>query len=76
MAGVPLHSPQRLSVGQFREFIEGRPDKERWELIDGVAMVMATPTSIVARRSCRASPGRADPYRRRGPAAYPSQACQ
>ena len=44
MAGVPLHSPQRLSVGQFREFIEGRPDKERWELIDGVAMVMATPT--------------------------------
>jgi Uma2 family endonuclease len=44
MAGVPLHSPQRLSVAQFRELIEGRPDKERWELIDGVAMVMATPT--------------------------------
>ncbi len=44
MAGVPLQSPQRLSVGQFREFIEGRPDKERWELIDGVAMMMAPPT--------------------------------
>ena len=44
MAGVPLHAEQRMSVGQFRQFIEGRPDKERWELIDGVAMMMAPPT--------------------------------
>jgi Uma2 family endonuclease len=44
MAGVPLHAQQRMSVGQFRQFIEGRPDKERWELIDGVAMMMAPPT--------------------------------
>jgi Uma2 family endonuclease len=33
-----------MSVGQFRQFVEGRPDKERWELIDGVAMMMAPPT--------------------------------
>jgi len=44
MAGVSLHARQRMSVGQFRQFIEGRPDKERWELIDGVAMMMAPPT--------------------------------
>ena len=44
MAGAPLHVQQRMSVGQFRQFIEGRPDKERWELIDGVAMMMAPPT--------------------------------
>jgi Uma2 family endonuclease len=35
MAGVPIHAQQRMTVGQFRQFIEGRPDKERWELIDG-----------------------------------------
>jgi Uma2 family endonuclease len=44
MAGISLHARQRMSVGQFRQFIEGRPDKERWELIDGVAMMMAPPT--------------------------------
>ena len=44
MAGAPLHVQQRMSVGQFRQFIGGRPDKERWELIDGVAMMMAPPT--------------------------------
>jgi Uma2 family endonuclease len=44
MAGAPLHVQQRMSVGQFRQFIEGRPDKERWELIDGVAMMMVLPT--------------------------------
>ena len=44
MAGATLHAQQRMSIGQFRHFIEGRPDKERWELIDGVAMMMAPPT--------------------------------
>ena len=38
------HAQQRMSVGQFRQFVEGRPDKERWELIYGVAMMMAPPT--------------------------------
>jgi len=33
-----------MSLGQFRQFVEGRPDKERWELIDGVAMMMTPPT--------------------------------
>ena len=44
MTGAPLHAQQRMSLGQFRQFVEGRPDKERWELIDGVAMMMTPPT--------------------------------
>ena len=34
----------RLSVELFRGFLEGRPDEERWELIDGVPVMMAPPT--------------------------------
>jgi len=44
MASAPFHAQQRMSLGQFRHFVEGRPDKERWELIDGVAMMMTPPT--------------------------------
>ncbi len=44
MAGVPQRKPPRLSVELFRGFLEGRPDEERWELIDGVAVMMAPPT--------------------------------
>ena len=44
MAGVAQRSPPRLSVELFRGFLEGRPDEERWELIDGVPVMMAPPT--------------------------------
>jgi len=44
MTGAPLHAQERMSLGQFRQFVEGRPEKERWELIDGVAMMMTPPT--------------------------------
>src|ERR1700745_3981268 len=44
MAGIAQRSPPRLSVELFRGFLEGRPDEERWELIDGVAVMMAPPT--------------------------------
>jgi Uma2 family endonuclease len=43
MASAPLRTP-RVSVALFRGFVEGRPDEEHWELIDGVAMMMAPPT--------------------------------
>src|SRR5256886_9476269 len=33
-----------LSIEAFRSWIESRPDKERWELIAGVPMMMAPPT--------------------------------
>jgi Uma2 family endonuclease len=44
MAGVAHRSPPRLSIELFRGFLEGRPDEERWELIDGVPVMMAPPT--------------------------------
>jgi Uma2 family endonuclease len=44
MTGVAQRSPPRLSVELFRGFLEGRPDEERWELIEGVPVMMAPPT--------------------------------
>lgn len=44
MASAPQRSQPRMSVALFRQFVEGRPDEEHWELIDGVAMMMAPPT--------------------------------
>jgi Uma2 family endonuclease len=35
-----------LSIEAFRAFYQGRPDEERWELIDGVPMMMAPPTFV------------------------------
>src|SRR5436309_15189963 len=35
-----------LSVEAFRAFYQGRPEEERWELIDGVPMMMAPPTFV------------------------------
>jgi Uma2 family endonuclease len=43
MAGL-AQPTLRLSVELFRGFLEGRPDEERWELIDGVPIMMAPPT--------------------------------
>jgi Uma2 family endonuclease len=36
--------PAPLTVRQFRAFLEGRPEREQWELIDGVAVMMTPPT--------------------------------
>jgi Uma2 family endonuclease len=44
MVGAPQRRPQRMPLDLFRSFVEGRPDEEHWELIDGVAMMMAPPT--------------------------------
>jgi Uma2 family endonuclease len=44
MVVVAQRKPARMSVELFRAFIEGRPSEEHWELIDGVAMMMAPPT--------------------------------
>jgi Uma2 family endonuclease len=33
-----------MSVELFRRFLDGRPEKERWELIDGLAVSMERPT--------------------------------
>src|SRR5437016_14640207 len=44
MAGAPQRKQPRMTVELFRTFVEGRPDEEHWELIDGVAMMMTPPT--------------------------------
>jgi Uma2 family endonuclease len=36
--------PAPLSIKAFRAWVESRPEKERWELIGGVPMMMAPPT--------------------------------
>jgi hypothetical protein len=42
--GALQRQSSRMSVELFRSFVEGRPDEEHWELINGVAMMMAPPT--------------------------------
>jgi Uma2 family endonuclease len=44
MAATTQQDRPRLSVADFRAFTATRPDEEHWELIDGVAMMMAPPT--------------------------------
>jgi Uma2 family endonuclease len=44
MPSAPLRPQQRMSIELFRCFYEGRPDEERWELIDGVAIRLAPST--------------------------------
>jgi Uma2 family endonuclease len=41
---VPGATAQPLSIAAFRDWLESRPVRERWELIAGVPMMMAPPT--------------------------------
>lgn len=49
MTSVAAREPSFWTVEAFRAFYETRPDEERWELIDGVAIMM-TPPAIVHQR--------------------------
>jgi Uma2 family endonuclease len=40
----PVRTDGKFTVEEFLAFIESRPDDERWQLIDGVAMMMPPPT--------------------------------
>jgi Uma2 family endonuclease len=44
MASIPIRDRPRLSIQAFRGFLEGRPEEEHWQLIDGVAVMMTAPT--------------------------------
>jgi Uma2 family endonuclease len=44
MAGASQREIAPLPVAAFRSWVELRPDEEHWELIDGVAIMMAPPT--------------------------------
>lgn len=69
---VAMRRETRMSVAEYRVWAETRPDDERWELLDGVPVLMSPPRerhqTIVARlirrlgdladpRGCRALPG-------------------
>jgi Uma2 family endonuclease len=42
----PVREDGKFSVEEFFALIESRPEEERWQLIDGVAMMMPPPTRI------------------------------
>jgi Uma2 family endonuclease len=44
MPRAAQRKPSTLSIEAFRAWSETRPDEERWELIDGVPMMMTPPT--------------------------------
>ena len=41
---VAARRDTRMTVAEFRLWAEPRPDEERWELIDGIALLMSPPT--------------------------------
>jgi len=44
MNAIAQRLPGRLSRKEFLTFLEGRTEQERWQLIDGVAVMMNPPT--------------------------------
>jgi Uma2 family endonuclease len=40
----PVRTDGKFTVEEYLAFIESRPEDERWQLIDGVAMMMPPPT--------------------------------
>src|SRR5580704_5559518 len=43
MVGIATRNAPMLSVASFRTWLKSRPNEERWELIEGVPMMMAPP---------------------------------
>ena len=42
----PVRQDGKFSVEEFFALIESRPEEERWQLIDGVAIMMPPPTLV------------------------------
>ncbi|MHC2001109.1 Uma2 family endonuclease [Methylobacterium sp. CM6241] len=42
---VAARRDTRMTVAEFRLWAEPRPDEERWELIDGIALLMSPPSA-------------------------------
>jgi Uma2 family endonuclease len=40
----PVRADGKFTVEEYLAFIESRPEEERWQLIDGIAMMMPPPT--------------------------------
>jgi len=43
MGAVATYEPAKLTVDVFLAFVDTRSDEERWQLIDGVAVMMTSP---------------------------------
>ncbi|RYZ32165.1 MAG: Uma2 family endonuclease, partial [Propionibacteriaceae bacterium] len=41
---VAAKRDDRMSVPDYRVWVAGRPDDERWELLDGEPVLMSPPT--------------------------------
>ena len=69
---VAARRDDRMSVAEFRTWVEAKPDSERWELLDGVPVLMSPPcerhqmivsnllrrvADLAEQRGCRALPG-------------------
>lgn len=50
MALAFAERPGRMSLGEFLDFYESRPEYERWELYDGVPVQMMTPPFLAHQR--------------------------
>ena len=46
MPGDFLRRTPQLTMEQFHAFRDSRPEEEKWELIDGVPMMMPPPTLV------------------------------
>lgn len=42
----PVRTDGKFTVEEYLAFIEARPEEERWQLIDGVAMMMMPPPTV------------------------------
>lgn len=49
-AARPAGTSGPMSAAAFQEMVDGRPDGERWQLIDGEALLMMNPPSFVHQR--------------------------
>ena len=69
---VARRRDMRMSVAEYRDWVEAKPDSERWELLEGVPVLMSPPAArhqlivynllrrlgdLAERRGCSALPG-------------------
>ena len=40
------HDARLWTADQFLDFLMSRPDEERWQLVDGLAMMMVPPSKV------------------------------
>ena len=73
---VAARRDTRMTVAEFRLWAEPRPDEERWELIDGIALLMSPPTGRHQRIVIQSRSDASTSSRNAGAATrFPASAC-